>query len=477
VAAKGRGYGGWVVAGILVMIFLVSTNTWNPFPDMWRWANTSRELSDPPPSWQQRIGGRAETVTLAGSTLVVELHTSVEGRRVSDGGEIWTKKADWSAVAGEGAGAVAVVGKLLVKGYDVIDPANGVVLRHQGDTVAVWTYRDAIVDARCHSPKDCTLTAYAPRDGGRLWQVDIPGVESNLVADNPGLRGTRPLTASRVADHPDSPEQMPRLLGFPVGEHIYPVDTSEGRRLPEVEQGNRDQVLVAGGRVLRVTATPSDGACYFTVDARDPVTEGQVWKAAGVNLRTTSGSGCQQRRAPAGAGNVVVGVSPDGREAVLDANDGRALWVGAAKEKVLAVNNRYALVRATDGKSVMGVRLGRTKPLWTRAVDPDAEAALSEFVAVVVDKKPDRIIVLDPASGAEKLNVRSEATVVTSGPSGIVIVEVRELGYLPYTSGAAATEAPAGGGPVEGAPGTGGPEGERPKGRSESGAGGPGKDG
>src|SRR5262245_1214275 len=152
------------------MIFLVSTDTWNPFPDMWQWVNASRGLSDPAPAWQERAGGRPETVTQAGNMLIVELHTSVEGRRISDGGESWTRKADWAAVAGDGAGAVAVVGKLLVKGYDVLDPRNGVVLRHEADAVGVWTYRDAIVDARCHSPKDCTLTASSPRDGDRLWQ-------------------------------------------------------------------------------------------------------------------------------------------------------------------------------------------------------------------------------------------------------------------------------------------------------------------
>jgi hypothetical protein len=159
VAAKGKGYGGWVVAAILVVIFLVSTNTWNPFPDMWRWVNSSRSLSDPAPSWQQRIGGRPESVTQAGNALVVELHTSVEGRRISDGTQTWSRKADWSAVAGEGADSVAVVGKLLVKGYDVIDPASGRSLRHDSDSLAVWTYQDAILDVRCHSPKDCTLTA------------------------------------------------------------------------------------------------------------------------------------------------------------------------------------------------------------------------------------------------------------------------------------------------------------------------------
>lgn len=476
-ATRGKGYGGWVVAGILVMIFLVSTNTWNPFPDIWDWVNASRGLSDPPPRWQERVGGRPDSVARAGDTLVVELDTSVKGRRVSDGSEIWSRKADWSAVAGEGAGAVVVVGKLLVKGYDVIDPRNGSVLRHENDAVGVWTYRDAIVDARCYGPKDCTLTASSPRDGDQLWQVDIPGVESSLFADNPKLQAMRPLTAHRVADQPDGPLPMPRLLGFPVGRHVYPVDTVAGRMLPSVEQGSREQVVVAGGRLLRVTATPGDGACYFTVDARDPVTGGQVWKEAGVNLRTTSGSGCQQRRTPSGAGNVVVGVASDGREAVLDVNDGRVLWVGAAGEKLLAVNNRYALVRAADGEAVMGLRLGRKKPLWTRAVHPGAEAALTQYAALVVDTKPDRIIALDPASGAEKLNVRSDAKVVVCGPDGIVLASVREVGYLPYSSQAAATRAPAGGaaggsdgGGSDGGTSGGGADGGGPaKGRSEGG--------
>ena len=446
VAAKGKGYGGWLVAAILVMIFLVSTDTWNPFPDMWRWANTSSELSDPAPSWQERVGGRPETVTQAGNTLIVELHTSVEARRISDGSRIWSRKADWASVAGEGGGAVAVVGKLLVKGYDVIDPGNGATLRHEDDVVGVWTYRDAIVDVRCRGPKDCTLTAWSPRKGDRLWQVEIPGVGFVLFADNPKLQGTRPLTTSRVADHASAPEPMPRLLGFPIDRDVYPVDTAEGRVLPEIEPGSREQVVVAGGRVLRISARPGDGACYFNVDARDAVTGGQVWAEAGLNLRTTSGSGCQQRRAPTGAGNVVVAVSPDGREAVLDANDGRAVWVGRAGEKVLAVNNRYALVRSADGESIMGVRLGRKRPLWTRGVHAEAEAALSPYAAVIVDKDPDRIIAVDPASGEEKLNVRSEAKVVTLGPNGLALSDVRELGYLPYRVAASRDDRPAGGG-------------------------------
>lgn len=470
-AAKGRGYGGWFVAAILIVIFLVSTDTWNPFPDLWTWANTSRELSDPRPSWQQRLGARPDSVTQAGNTLVVEADTSVEGRRISDGSQIWSRKADWSAVAGEGAGAVTVVGKLLVKGYDVIDPANGYPLRHVNDAVGVWTYRDAILDVHCRAPRECVLTAWTPRKGDRLWEVDLPGVGFVLFADNPKLQGTRPLTTSRVAERPGGPQSMPRVLGFPIDHDVYLVDTAEGRVLPAIKPDRREQVVVAGGRVLRIAATPADGACYFAVEARDAVTGDEVWQEAGVNLRTTSGSGCQQGRAPTGAGNVVVGVAPDGREAVLDANDGRAVWVGKVGEKVLAVDNRYALVRSADGKSILGMRLGSEDPLWTREVNSGAEAALTGCAALIVDRKPDRIIALDPASGAERLNVRSDAKVLACGSDGLVLSDVRELGYLRF--GATA------GGDVRTRPGGATPTGPVPTGPGEAGADPPGagKDG
>ena len=60
-----------------------------------------------------------------------------------------------------------------------------------------------------------------------------------------------------------------------------------------------------------------------------------------------------QREDPQGARNVLIGVGPDGREAVLDGYDGRLLWVGDAGEKLIAVDDRYALVRGADKRSVV----------------------------------------------------------------------------------------------------------------------------
>ncbi len=80
----------------------------------------------------------------------------------------------------------------------------------------------------------------------------------------------------------------------------------------------------------------------------------------------------------------------------------------------------------------LGMRLGSTGPLWSKEVRSGTGAALSAGAAVIVDKKPDRILVVDPASGKEKLNVRSGAKVLACGPAGLVVSDVRELGYLPY---------------------------------------------
>jgi outer membrane protein assembly factor BamB len=430
--ANGRANTGWFVAGTIVMVVLVATNTWNPFPDIWTWLNHNGPISDPAAAWQHRVGESPKSVTVAGDTMVVELGDSVEARRLTTGDQLWTKKVDWSAVAGTDADSAVVSGKLLVKGYDVVDPATGSLLRHDKQAVAVWTYRDAILDVRCHSSKDCTLTEWDPRATEPTWTVEMPGVGFVLFADNPGLKEVRPMTAQRIADHAGGPETMPRLLGFPIDGNTYVVDTSQGKVLPEVKPGRRDQIVVVGGRVLRITATAGDGSCYFQVAASDAVTGGEVWRQAGLNLRTASGSGCEQRNTPNGAENVVIGVGSDGRQALIDAYDGRILWVGATGEKVLDVDNQFALIRAADGKSIKGIQLGQSGTLWTRPVTSDAQALLTRYAAVISDRKPDRIVALNPETGKEKLSVRSSAKVLASGPDGLVVGDGRLVGYLPY---------------------------------------------
>jgi outer membrane protein assembly factor BamB len=405
--------------------------------------------------WAALVGILVVVLALSG-VVVLEHRTLVESRSLASGARLWETTADWAAVAGSGATAVVVLGKLLVKGYDVVDPVSGSVRRRDSEAVAVWTYRNALVDVRCHGAQDCTLTAWDPRGTTPLWTAPVPGIGFVLFADNPELLDTKALSARRVDDHAAGPDLMPPVLGFPIDGKVYLVDTATGQVQQELSPERDQRIAVVAGRALRITAKSQDNTCYFSTSAIDPATGQEVWNTVGINLRTTSGSGCTQRDDPAGAQNVVVGVGTDARELVIDAYDGRVLWTGAPGEKLLAVDDTVALVRGADGRSVHSAEL-RGAVRWSRPAAPGVTAAAVRYAAIVVDEKPDRLIALDELTGAELVNVRSSAKVLAVGPRGMIIGDGRDLGYLPF-NGTGGAVVP-GGSPPPGAgtgPGTGG---------------------
>ncbi|GAA4145240.1 hypothetical protein GCM10022251_05490 [Phytohabitans flavus] len=433
--AKGTANGrtGWIVAALIVLVILVSTNTWNPFPGIWSWVSASQPLSSPNVAWQQRLGSGPQSVTIAGNAVVVEHRTSVEVRGISSGAQLWEKDFDWAAVAGEGLDSVVVVGELLRKGYEVLDPLTGIPRRTDDRAVAVWTYRNALLDVRCDDAKECQLSAWEPRGTSPMWTVDLPGVGFVLFADNPDLLDAKPLTTRRVEGGAGGPVLMPSLLGFPVDGKVRVVDTAAGRVVQDFEPDRHDRHVVVGGRVIRVEARSADGTCYFTVFATDPALQREVWRHEAVNLRTADGAGCAQREDPSGGQNVVVGVTADGREAVLDAYDGRVLWLGGHGDKLLAVDDQYALVRPSGGKAVTSYEFGVPKARWSyTTADPKAEASITRFAAIVAPEEPDRIVALSPSSGRPLADVRSSAKVLAVGPTGMIIGEQREIGFVPF---------------------------------------------
>lgn len=433
--AKAGGPGGWrggLLLALVVVVALAATGVWNPFPGMWDWVNRSQPISEPDVVWQQRVGGTPRSVTIAGETVVVEQRTRVEARSLATGAQLWERKADWAAVAGGDRDSVVVVGKLLVKGYEVLDPTTGATRRRNGDAVAVWTYRNMLLDARCVEATDCTVSAWDARGTAPLWTAFVPGVRSGLLGDNPGLLDTRRLDAVRIDDGVAGPEPVPPLLGFPIDGRVHVLDTATGRVLQDVEPGRDERLSVVGGRLLRITARSQDGTCYFAISGRDAATGQETWQRAGINLRTADNAGCVQREDPHGARNVLIGVAPDAREAVLDGYDGRLLLVTSAGEKLLAVDDRYALVRPADKRAVVGRELGAGRVRWTRPTGPKAGAALTPYAAVIADEKPSRLVALDPRTGRELASLRTSANALAVGPRGMIIGEGREIGYVRF---------------------------------------------
>ncbi|MFC7534945.1 PQQ-binding-like beta-propeller repeat protein [Actinoplanes sp. GCM10030250] len=425
-ASTGKGFA--LVAAVTITV-LASTGVWNPFPQVWSWITTNGPVA-PGARWQQELGGTPQSVAVVGDSVIVEYRTSVEAYGLTAGVPLWSSDADWASIAGKGSDAVVVTGRLLTKGYQVMDPRNGALRRADTTASAVWTYQDAIVDLSCAGGNDCRLTAWDPRSGNQMWTVGTGGIGFVLDAANPDLPDTRRLVTDDVDDDVAGPQPMPGLLGFPDDGQVRVIDTAGGKLVQTVRPARDQRIAVVGGRVLTVTGTARDGTCYYGVTATDPPRNGVVWRRDGLNLRTAeSGSNCEQGRDPAGGYNVVLGVDPYGREVLINGYDGRNLWYGDKETGVVALNDAYAVLRKDD--TLRGYSFAKGKAVWRQTGRDGATAALTPYAVIVVSKN--RVTALTPDTGSVRADVRTNAKVFAVGPNGMIAVAGRDMAYLAFS--------------------------------------------
>ena len=420
------------IFAVVTLVVLALTDVFNPWPKVWDWVTTAGPIAEGTSRWQVKLSGSPESVALAGDAAIVEYRTRVESYGLAAGVKLWQSDADWASVAGRDADAVVVTGKLLTKGYQVLDPRSGAVRRSDAAATAVWTFADAIVDLSCAKGGECRLSAWDPRGTRPMWTVSTGGIGFVLDAANPDLPDTQPLGAAQVDDQVAGRPYLPGLIGLPDEGRVRVVDTAIGKVVQTVTPAADQRVSVTGGRVLTVTGKAGDGTCYYSVVATDPPS-GVVWQRDGLNLRTAdNGSSCKQERDPAGGDDVVLGVDPVGREELIAAHDGRRLWHGDKDEDVMAVSDAYAIVRSADKKTFSGRSFSGGGVSWRRAVSDGASAALTPYAAVVATTSPRRIVALSPTGGRVLVEARTEATVFACGPDGLIAVDGRDMAYLPY---------------------------------------------
>lgn len=431
-----------IVLALSLYAFLVATEIApNPLPALWAWVSQDRPLAAGL-EWQDRLGAKPSSVTAAGDVIAVAAGRSGEVRKQSDGTLVVPlggadRSADWVAVAGSGGDTVVVAGERMSKGYEVRDAGSGAVLHTDEEAVAVWTYRDALLDLRCDGPRSCELRRYPPHSGTPTWSTAIPGAGSVLAADNPELAGARTKTPSGVDPGISGPEPIPRVLGFAVGRReVAVVDTVTGQVLHELQAERNEQLSVIGGRIISSRATRRDGICVVSVTGYDAVTGLPAWGPEPYHLRTASGAGCEQRHAPVAVEGALVAVGPDGRELVIHAYDGRVLWTGSEGELVEALSPELAVIRAADRTVIYGVALGGSgDPLWEQAVHENAGVALARCGVVVVDRRPNRLRVWHPVTSEERLSVRTSARAAACTAAGLVLADGRSIGLARWQDG------------------------------------------
>lgn len=402
----------------------------NPLPAIWNWLDRERPLA-PDLVWQHRLGAKPDLVVEAGGQLAMDVGGGAEFRRRSTGNLAYAlDDAAWVAVAGFGDDSVVVVRD--GDGYQVRDADRGRVLRREENADAVWTYQDAVLDLRCERRDSCGLRRFAPGSDQPTWSVDLPGAGS-ASGVNPPLAGGRLDFPTGIHPGVAGPGPIPPLIGFAVDRgRLVVVDTATGRMLREWEAPREEQLSVIGGRVISSSAIRRDGICVVSVTGYDAVTGLPAWGPHPYHLRTASGSGCEHRNRPRAAGAAMIAVDPDGREMVISAYDGRVLWAGTVEDRVVALSPEYAVVRTAEPGVVVGISLRDGGRMWEQTVHEDAEFALGDCGVIVADHRPDRLRVWDPATGEERLSVRTTARAMACTADGLVIGDGRSVGLAAW---------------------------------------------
>ncbi|GAA3259267.1 PQQ-binding-like beta-propeller repeat protein [Dactylosporangium siamense] len=427
--------------GVLALIITAILVTgWNPLPkmsgditDWWeKVASSSGKLSEPETLWADRVGGQPSAAVIAGDAVVVQMRGTIEARGLRSGTELWTKEADWAAAAGDGPNLVVVVGRRS-KGLEAVDPANGTAKWKDPDAIGAWTYRDSVLALSCGGLSDCTLTARAPKDGAQIWKLQLPGIGRVLAGANNDLLGTRLLSGTFDDAVEAMPGSVPAMLGFPIDQRVQVVDTLTGKRLRTEEPTTSSRIVVVGGRVLVSTASPKDGNCRYSLEARDGATGKVVWKKDGYDLRTSSGAGCEQRRDPAGADTVIAATRGDNREVFLSPRDGRELFVGGPGDTLVAADSQYGLIRGPDKKSLQVINLTTGKTAWNKEITAKADVAITRYAVLVNDPGAGTLKAYKPDSGNQILDAKTTSDVLGIGPDGLMISRGRTIGFLPFT--------------------------------------------
>lgn len=434
------------MTAVLTVTVLNATRIWEPWPAITSWWDHLTALADPEPPWSKRLGANPDLTAIVadGERVVTSAYDTVAAYDRS-GHEIWKQQAYWALTAGD----VVVLrqkpsdrNKVNKTGYLVIDAESGAVLWGNPDATAVWVFANRILEMVCPKDGDCVLRAKTLRDNGlEIWHTTLPNRARTLNGPNPGLVTLRDPAGWFTTAAKGMPPEMPGVIGLRLDAGtIEIIDTVSGVRVREL--GNRDaqtRISVAGDRVLVVRSQRTDLGCRYSIEGRTWRTDTLAWQVRDVDLKSGSGTVCEQRSDPMGAGGRIIATSATNEPMLIDATDGSISWKGGAGASVLATDGKIAVVLRPDRKTVDVIDLigSTTPPRWSATLGLDPVAAVTPDFVVINDQDADQIIVLDHNAEAGELRQRakfkSRSTVCAIGNKGLLVGDGRRIGYVAFS--------------------------------------------
>ena len=433
-----------VMLAIMSAAFALTITTisgiWDPRPAFDAWVARAFALSNPAPLWTDRALGEPDSAAvMTDGTVVVTSRGFVEGMRPSDGQQSWHFDVNWAMPAVDVV--VAQMRQLNPdahpssdKGYSVLDPRSGAVIWADPDAIAAWAYANTIVDLVCPGSGNCRIRSHAHREREVIWQVEVPAAARLIKGANPALAGTRDPAEWFATAAAGTPGVVPAVFALPVDGRIEPVDTYHQSLAPAVTPPDRlTRVAASSDQILFVHAQRASSGCVYRVQAFNYATAKPSWSKDGYDLSTASGAGCEQRKDPLGADRHLVVTSSANAPMLVNADTGEPEWTGVPGEKVLAADFGIAVVASVDRKTVkvVDVLAIPARVNWTGEMGTDPQAAVTPDWVIVRDGDAGKLLVFKRLGMEKKLEIKTSATVVGYGPTGILIASGRRVGFHP----------------------------------------------
>jgi outer membrane protein assembly factor BamB len=422
------------------LTLLAVAGIYDPRPTINAWLTRLLAISKPEPLWTARALGEPDAAAvMTDRTIVVTSRGFVEAMDPTDGHQKWRFDVNWAMPAVDVV--VAQMRQLNPdahpnsdRGYAVVDPATGTVLWADPDAQAAWAYASTIIDLVCPGQGNCKIRSHSHFKRDALWEVEVPGTARLIKGGNPALAGTRDPAQWFATAAAGTPGVVPPVFALPVEGQIQPIDTFEHVvRSPVTPPDRLTRVAASSDQILFIHAQRASAGCVYRVQAVNFATGKQTWDRNGYDLSTASGAGCEQRKDPLGADRHLVVTSSANEPMLVDADTGEPEWTGQPGQKILAADFGVAVVSGTDRKTVqiVDVLAKPAKVIWTDAMGVDPQAAVTPDWVIIRDGDSGRLLVFKRIGMEQRLEIKTSATVVGYGPTGILIASGRRIGFEP----------------------------------------------
>jgi hypothetical protein len=469
--AKGRAIGRFEVGIGLIGILALATTLaitlkWDPRPllaDATSWLDKTMSVSSPATPWRERVTAKPIFAGITTNNMVVfSARGKVMVRDAANGALVWDKEGEWGVPSGDRVLVGVQDGHHNNIGYKAY--SSGLDAREiwdGSDARAVWAYEDLVMDLVCGTPDSCQLRTRRLEDGAVLHQIALPGDGRGLTGLNPALPGLRPVADWFEDAEAGAPKPSPDVVGIPFGNTLLVVDLREGQLLRQIDRSDqKSRIVVAGGRVITARAVRDGSVCRYSVESMDPIS-GETQTRQNLEVGTTLGAGCPQRRDPTGGGDVLIGADDGNHPLIVRVIDlEETMWEGEVGEKVLATDGQLAAVEGLDHRvRVIDLYNGNAVVVAPRETDSD-QVAITRCSIFFLGPPRNQLFALGRDGTTVRANVKLLSTIVGYGDNGVVVAAGRTVGVIPLIPACTAVGPPE---PGAGEPSAGAPQSPAPQ--------------